>query len=81
MKFFAIAISVITLLAACTPEMMARAKAEREGNPEDVRFCRYEASKASVGAYSTRTAVGQGLEDADRQAQVFNACMAYRSGR
>lgn len=73
--------TTLLCLTACTPELMMRAQAERNGNPEDVSFCRYEAAKATVGGYTTRTAVGQGLEDADRQAQVFNACMRYRAGQ
>lgn len=81
MKIIAITLAASTLLAACTPDMMMRARADREGNQEDVRFCRYEASKATVGGYTTRSAFGNALEEQDRQAQVFNACMQYRAGR
>lgn len=80
MKIISITIAAITL-TACTPEMMMRAQAEKSGSREDVSFCRYEASKATVGGYSTRSALGNALEEQDRQAQVFNACMRYRSGQ
>lgn len=67
-------------LAACTSNTIQQAQYEKSGNPSDVAACRYEAEKTQV-TYTARTAGGQVFEEMDRKAQVFNACMAYRSGR
>lgn len=80
MKIITIAIAAATL-SACTPSMMERGRYENTGHPDDVAFCKYEAVKAGPANYTTRSAFGQGMEDYERQSQVFNACMQYRSRR
>ena len=78
--------SVIALMfvaistTGCTVGMIQQAKYQRDGNPRDVAFCRYEAQKSNFrGSYVTQTGFGNALEEEDRKAEVFNACMAYKS--
>jgi hypothetical protein len=80
MKIVAVALS-ISVITACTPSMIERGRYEAQGRPEDVSFCKYEAVKAGQANYTTRSAVGQGMEDYERQSQVFIACMRYRQGQ
>lgn len=72
-------ILLATLLSACANQQTMQYR--RTGNPQDVRYCEYEASKVQVGQFAARSAMMQGYEQALYQNEIFNKCMAYRSGQ
>ena len=87
MKIIVVAI-VTASLAACAPgqafdptpnDSYAR-QAARQGNPEDVRFCEYEVSKTTA-IHNSQNNFGAAIQETERKASVFNACMRYKQGR
>lgn len=87
MKISLVLVATLTV-AACAPgqafdptpnDSYARQVA-RQGNPEDVRFCDYEVSKTTA-IHNSQNNLGAAIQETERKASVFNACMRYRQGR
>lgn len=86
MKLYAVLLTLA--LSACAPgqafdptpnDSYARQVASH-GNPEDVRFCEYEVSKTTA-IHNSQNNFGAAIQETERKASVFNACMRYKQGR
>lgn len=89
MKTIAITLTLATvgtLLTGCagsafspTPQYDQAVQRARQGKPEDVKYCQYEASKIPATS-NNYNMVMQAVENQEQQMRVFNACMQYRAG-
>ena len=79
-------VAIVLVLSGCatggafspTPQYDRARVAANNGKPEDVEFCKYEASK--IPSTSTNyNYIMQAVENQEQQMRVFNACMQYRS--
>ena len=84
-KLKTLSIALTLTLAGCantvfspTPQYDQAVVRARTGNPEDVEFCKYEASK--MPSTSTNyNMIMQAVENQEQQMRVFNSCMQYRT--
>lgn len=81
MKTLLVIASVLTLTACAAldpmPNTTAAQRLAKTSSPEDVEFCKYEATKSAQGTYNHNPMV-QGINNQEQWSNIFNSCIMYR---